>query len=77
VLAVPMAPTDTIAQLRTEADDVVCLDRVFFGAIGFYYAEFWQVLDQTVIDMLKRSPPQPTVESKQSAPEPVNEGDHS
>ena len=67
VLAVPVAPTDTIAQLRTEADDVICLeDHVFFGAIGFYYANFRQVLDQTVTDTLKRFPPQPVVESKQS-----------
>jgi putative phosphoribosyl transferase len=68
VLAVPVAPTDTITQLRTEADDVVCLEQhEFFGAIGFYYADFRQVSDQMVIDTLKRFPPQPTVESKQSA----------
>ena len=68
VLAVPVAPTDTIAQLQTEADDVVCLEEhEFFGAIGLYYADFWQVSDQMVIDTLKRFPPQPAVESKQSA----------
>jgi predicted phosphoribosyltransferase len=67
VLAVPVAPTDTIAQLRTEADDVICLeDHVFFGAIGFYYADFRQILDQTVIDTLKRFPPRPVVRSKRS-----------
>ena len=67
VLAVPVAPTDTIAQLRTEADGVVCLeDHIFFGAIGVYYADFRQVLDQTVINTLKRFPPQPVVKSKRS-----------
>jgi len=67
VLAVPVAPADTIAQLRTEADDVVCLeDHVFFGAIGVYYADFRQVLDQTVINTLKHFPPQPVVKSKRS-----------
>jgi len=57
VLAVPVAPTDTIAELREEADDVVCLeDHEFFGAIGFYYSDFRQVSDQEVIDLLGRFP---------------------
>jgi predicted phosphoribosyltransferase len=55
VLAVPVAPTDTLATLREEADDVVCLeDHAFFGAIGFYYADFRQISDQEVIDTLAR-----------------------
>ena len=59
VLAVPVAPTDTIAELRSEADDVVCLeDHEFFGAIGLYYADFRQVSDQEVIEMLGRFPVQ-------------------
>ncbi len=38
VLAVPVAPTESLAVMRAEADDVVCLeDHEFFGAIGFYY----------------------------------------
>jgi putative phosphoribosyl transferase len=68
VLAVPVAPTDTVAQLRTEADDVVCVEEhVFFGAIGFHYVDFRQVSDQMVIDTLTRFPPQPAIESKQPA----------
>ena len=68
VLAAPVAPTDTISQLRTEADDVVCLEEhAFFGAIGLYYADFRQVSDQMVIDTLKRFPPKPAVKSTQSA----------
>lgn len=57
VLAVPVAPSDTLAELRSEVDDLVCLeDHEFFGAIGFYYADFPQVSDQEVIDILKRFP---------------------
>jgi predicted phosphoribosyltransferase len=68
VLAVPVAPVDTVAQLRAEADDVVCLEEhVPFGAIGFYYADFRQVSDRAVIDTLKRFPVRPAIESKQSA----------
>jgi predicted phosphoribosyltransferase len=57
VLAVPVAPSDTLARLRNEVDDLICLeDHEFFGAIGFYYADFRQVSDQQVTDILKRFP---------------------
>jgi predicted phosphoribosyltransferase len=57
VLAVPVAPTETIAALRQEADDVVCLeDHEQFGAIGYYYADFSQVSDREVIEILARFP---------------------
>jgi len=58
VLAVPVAPTDSLAALRAEADEIVCLeDHEDFGALGFYYADFRQVSDQEVIDILARFPP--------------------
>lgn len=57
VLAVPVAPTDTLASLRGDADDVICLeDYELFGAIGMYYADFDQVTDDEVIKLLKRFP---------------------
>ena len=57
VLAVPVAPTSAVAELRSEADDVICLeDHKFFGAIGAYYADFNQVSDDEVIEVLKRFP---------------------
>jgi predicted phosphoribosyltransferase len=57
VLAVPVAPTESLAALRQEVDDVVCLeDHESFGAIGFYYRDFRQVSDQEVIEMLARFP---------------------
>jgi putative phosphoribosyl transferase len=55
VLAVPVAPTDTLGEMREEADRIVCLeDHESFGAIGFYYSDFRQVSDQEVIDLLAR-----------------------
>ena len=55
VLAVAVAPASTIAELRSEADDVICLEEdEFFCAISDYYADFRQVSDQEVIDILKR-----------------------
>jgi predicted phosphoribosyltransferase len=57
VLAVPVAPTDTLAAMRQEADEVICLeDHEFFGAIGFYYADFRQLSDREVKDTVARFP---------------------
>jgi predicted phosphoribosyltransferase len=67
VLAVPVAPTDTVAELRSEADEVICIeDHEFFGAIGTYYADFSQVSDETVIDILKRFPFQKLKDARQA-----------
>lgn len=68
VLAVPVAPTESLAELRDDADDVVCLeDHEFFGAIGLYYADFSQVSDEEVNDTLKRLPVQRFKDAKQPA----------
>lgn len=56
VLAVPVAPSDTLDELRREADEIVCLevhDR--FGAIGAYYDDFRQVSDAEVKSILAES----------------------
>jgi putative phosphoribosyl transferase len=57
VLAVPVAPTDTLAAMREETHEVICLeDHEFFGAIGHFYADFRQVSDEEVIATLARFP---------------------
>jgi predicted phosphoribosyltransferase len=57
VLAVPVAPTESLAAMRQEADAIVCLeDYEAFGAIGLYYADFSQITDEEVIDTLRRFP---------------------
>jgi predicted phosphoribosyltransferase len=64
VLAVPVAPTESLAEMRAEADEVVCLeDYESFGAIGYYYSDFRQTSDQEVIDALARFAPAPTQEA--------------
>jgi predicted phosphoribosyltransferase len=61
VLAIPVAPTDTLGEMRGEVDEIVCLeDYDAFGAIGFYYRDFRQLDDQNVIDILARFPPEPS-----------------
>jgi putative phosphoribosyl transferase len=57
VLAVPVAPTDTLEKLRGEADEIVCLeDYEDFGAIGLFYSDFSQVSDTEVTETLARHP---------------------
>jgi predicted phosphoribosyltransferase len=52
VLAIPVAPSDSLAVMRAEADDVVCLeDYAQFGAIGLYYSDFRQLSDEEVIEI--------------------------
>jgi putative phosphoribosyl transferase len=68
VLAVPVAPSDTLVELRGDADDVVCLeDYEFFGAIGSYYDDFTQVSDEEVIEILARFPPRRPEDARQPA----------
>jgi putative phosphoribosyl transferase len=60
VLAVPVAPSESIAEMREEADEVICLeDHEFFGAIGYYYGDFRQISDEEVIEILERFLPKP------------------
>ena len=53
VLAVPVAPADTLSELSPLVDDVVCLSQpAFFRSVGTYYADFHQVDDEEVIARL-------------------------
>jgi putative phosphoribosyl transferase len=57
VLAVPVAPLDTINKLQPEVDAIVCLDTPEdLGAIGYFYRDFHQVSDDDVIATLRRFP---------------------
>jgi putative phosphoribosyl transferase len=56
VVAVGVAPPDTLAALRDEADDVVCLEApADFGAVGRYYRDFRATTDDEVIALLARA----------------------
>jgi len=63
VLAVPVAPHDTLTNLRNEFDEVVCLaEPMPFRAIGTHYADFHQLTDEEVLGALAaadRAPPRP------------------
>jgi putative phosphoribosyl transferase len=55
VLAVPVAPPETVAALRSEVDDLVCLHQPSeLVAIGLWYDDFHQVPDEEVERILER-----------------------
>jgi putative phosphoribosyl transferase len=54
VLAVPCAARESLAELRAEVDEVVCLQQPEpFYAVGLNYEEFNQVSDAEVIRLMK------------------------
>ena len=56
ICAVPVAPADTLEKIRAYADEVVCLSTpMFFQAVGQFYADFPQVDDAEVIDILREA----------------------
>jgi putative phosphoribosyl transferase len=56
VLAVPVAPSDTLEALASEADETVCLaaPEPFF-AVGEHYEDFAQTTDEEVVRLLERA----------------------
>ncbi|MDI6630804.1 MAG: phosphoribosyltransferase [Bacillota bacterium] len=58
ILAVPVAPPDTLERLRSEVDELVCLlAPEFFMAVGQFYRHFDQTTDAEVIALLKELGP--------------------
>ena len=55
-VAVPVGAEDTCAQLRREADDVVCAATPSpFRAVGLWYREFPQASDDEVRELLEEA----------------------
>lgn len=53
VLAVPVAPHETLTRLQREVDRIVCLAEPYpFRAIGLHYRNFEQLSDEDVIALL-------------------------
>ncbi len=53
VVAVPVASSEAARMLEAEADEVICLEQpAFFMAVGQFYAEFPQVSDEEVRELL-------------------------
>ncbi|TMV08677.1 phosphoribosyltransferase [Ruegeria sediminis] len=53
LLAVPVAPQDTLAELRGDVNDIICLETPEpFWAIGAHYSDFSQTSDEEVVQLL-------------------------
>jgi predicted phosphoribosyltransferase len=57
VLAIPVASSEALRELRGEADEIVPLeDYERLGAIGAYYRDFRQVPDEAIAEILQQFP---------------------
>lgn len=53
IVAVPVAPPETMERLRAEADEVVCLQTpAHFAGVGTWYERFPQLTDADVLALL-------------------------
>ena len=58
VVAVPIAPPDALRVLRSQADEVVCLETPLdFRAVGQFYNDFSEVSDDQAIAILRSFAP--------------------
>ncbi|MGH7030143.1 MAG: phosphoribosyltransferase [Stellaceae bacterium] len=57
VLAVPVAPQETLEALKHEVDEIVCLATPCpFLAVGAHYQQFAQLTDEDVVSLLRSRP---------------------
>jgi putative phosphoribosyl transferase len=69
VVAVPVAPVESLEQLHREADAVFCPHPLlFFFAVGEYYAAFPPVGDGEVIELLSANRREPGIDAEEPQP---------
>ena len=67
VLAVPVAPPESVAELSGDANEVVCIEMpTWFLAIGEFYEDFTPTSDDEVVALLERATLRPTTETDSS-----------
>lgn len=56
VVAVPVAPLDSVRKLASLVDDIIVIDRPenFLGAVGAHYNDFGQVSDGEVVNLMSQ-----------------------
>lgn len=53
VMAIPVAPADSLAELSPLCDEIICLEQpVFFDAVGQFYADFRQTEDDEDVQLM-------------------------
>jgi putative phosphoribosyl transferase len=67
VVATPVAPSDTVSRLQSDADDVLCVSTPTpFWAIGEFYRDFTQTRDEEVARLLADAAARPQLTSDTS-----------
>jgi putative phosphoribosyl transferase len=60
IMAMPVAPADTLSELEADTDDIVCLETPYpFFAVGAHYRDFPQVDDAAVVSAMHAAKPAP------------------
>lgn len=56
IVAVPVGPESSVNELVTHVDEMVCLSTPYdFSAVSLWYADFPQVWDDEVRELLRRA----------------------
>lgn len=56
ILAIPVAPLDSLKALRPYVSETVCLKTPYpFLAVGYWYRDFTQVTDEEVVELLRKA----------------------
>ena len=73
VVAIPVAALHICKRLRSEVDELVCVHTPeFFYAIGQFYADFSQVTDEEVTELLQRAAQRVEARPVFSAPQAID-----
>jgi putative phosphoribosyl transferase len=57
IMAMPVAPVDTLKQIKGLVDEAICLQTPeIFHAVGAHYADFAQVSDDEVVRIMRAHP---------------------
>lgn len=55
ILAVPVSPVETLADMKGQADEIICLNAAErFWGVGGFYDDFHQLSDEEAVGLLKR-----------------------
>lgn len=56
ILAIPVAPRETLAEMAQDADTILCLHPAsFFQGVGYFYDDFHQLSDEETIGLLRQA----------------------
>lgn len=77
VIGVPVAPLTTCNRLKREVDELICVNTPkYFYAIGQFYADFSQVSDRQVTELLRKASRPAAQKSAEDDPRDLGRSDN-